>query len=199
MDSSDSDSDDGLESHIQIVTRQRQAEIMGLGYSFGAFETNMNVAADRRIITFSDLHGDLEALLVCLRDCAGVIRKKPRLDGSLLFDPSVSRDPELDTFLQLDINHNLYRRDLNYEWVMTPDVASTIVVIIGDLLDPVRPDTYINPDTGVPDFYYPQIELKLLHFINALNENSLVQHEGRADYGRIMKLCGNHEIINFIH
>ena len=169
-----------------------QAALSQAGYSFGEFQTDMTVAADRRIIAFSDVHGDIEALLICLRDCAGIIRKKRNADGTERFDPSTSRDPELSALLALDIDDPDYPRDLNYEWNMDGTNATTIVVIIGDIIDPYRPDSIT-----AGDFYYPQVELKMLHFINALNEHSLRMNQGRADFGKIIPLCGNHEIVNF--
>ena len=40
------------------------------------FKTEMIVEENRRIIALSDIHADIQALIICLRDCAKVIRKK---------------------------------------------------------------------------------------------------------------------------
>jgi len=188
---------------------------------FPPFPTILNTP--NHIVTFSDIHGDIHALIVCLRDCAGVIRRRTRLPvqeplGNIVdevivpdLDSSIERDDQLDTFLAMNINDPDYRRDLGYEWV---DGNTTIVVIIGDLIDPLRRIAH-NRNSPVNPFseqiYYPQLEMKILHFINALNENSLLHaneeflinqiidplHDEPFNYGRIYKLCGNHDLINF--
>ena len=164
-----------------------------LQYKFPSFETHLK---DKKndIITFSDIHGDIDALIVCLRDCGKVIHKPG-------FDPELERDAELEYYLKMDINDTKYNRSLGYEWV---ESNSNYVVIIGDFIDAIRERD--NP-IELPD--YPQIELKIIHFINALNESALLQYqkihpsysESQVDVpddcGRIFKLLGNHELINF--
>ncbi len=174
--------------YIHQKQMNRLYELEQQGKEFEPFQTQMDVRPDRRIITFSDLHGDIDALLICLRDCANVIVKKQGYE----FDAKKERDPELIKYLFKDCNDQDYERDLHYEW--NEEYSDTIVVIIGDLIDPMRQHTSIDPMTGLPSLYYPQVEIKLLHFINALNENALEQGYS----GRIIKLCGNHEILNFL-
>jgi hypothetical protein len=163
-------------------------------YKFPAFPTRMQ-RIPNRIVTFSDIHGDIDALIVCLRDCAGVIEKPG-------YDSKTGRDPDLDVFLSMDINEAAYRRDLGYRWVSND---STYVVIIGDLIDAIR-----NRDYPIEIPPYPQLELKIIHFINAINESALLDYQTHhpsptphvpllvpASCGRIYKLLGNHDIRNF--
>jgi hypothetical protein len=153
--------------YVHIQEMRRLYELEQDGKVFEPFQTQMDVASNRRIISLSDIHGDIDSLLICLRDCADVIVKKERYR----FDSNIERDPNLEILLVKDINDQDYVRDLNYQW--NEANSDTIVVIIGDLIDPLRSDTAIDPLTGIPSLYYSQVELKLLHFINALNENAL--------------------------
>jgi len=156
--------------------------------------------------TFSDVHGDIDTLITTLRDVLGVIRKKSGHNPG----GKKQRDPELDTFLNLDlndpINQTLYSHTLNYEWVG----GNKVVVIVGDILDATRLDRGLIPDvinlddtpykyTGTETFphYYPQIEYKILLFINGINADakSLEERTG-VTQGKIVKVSGNHEFMN---
>jgi hypothetical protein len=156
--------------------------------------------------TFSDVHGDIDTLITTLRDVLGVIRKKSGYD----FGGKKQRDPELDIFLNLDLNEPsnqiLYLRTLNYEWVG----SDKVVVIVGDILDATRLDKSLIPDVIILDdvpysytsdkifpHYYPQIEYKILLFINAINADaaSLELRTG-IKQGKIIKVAGNHEFLN---
>jgi len=157
---------------------------------------------DVPIVAFSDIHGDMDALIVCLRDCARVIRRRreypsnPPEDPGMIHIPEFDarlRDEQLEMFLQMDINDQRYRRDVGYEWVKG---NKTIVVILGDLIDPLRRKNGVMESKE--QLYYPQLELKILHFINAINEDSNLKSEDE-DYGRIFKLVGNHDVQNFIN
>lgn len=156
------------------------------------FETEMIVDMNRRIIALSDIHADIHALIICLRDCCKVIRKKDEFN----FDQS---KPDDDLILNLNKNiwDTSYMLDLNYEWCG----GDTIVVIVGDLIDGKRGGTAskeidINGnDIGDEVLYYPHVEVKILYFINYINQQSI--NTGLKDYGRIIKLFGNHEIGNF--
>jgi hypothetical protein len=170
------------------------AEAQGLlTYRFPPFRLVLQ-GITNSIATFSDIHGDIDALLVCLRDCAQVIHKPG-------YDPQTGRDPELEHYLQMDINDPTYDRSLGYEW---RSGNTSYVVIIGDLIDPIR-----NRGTIIEPIYYRQVEFKIIHFINAMNESALrkyqelypnlgVQVEVPSECGRIYKLLGNHDILNFI-
>ncbi len=164
-------------------------------YRFPPFPTIME-GVTNRIVTFSDIHGDLDALIVCLRDCANVIYKPG-------FNPSAGqRDPDLVRYFDMDINSNQYDRSLGYQWRHDD---TSFVVIIGDLIDPVRVRKNI-----IENIYHKQIELKILHFINAMNESALRRYQQRhprdgaqielPDHhcGRIYKLLGNHDLNNFL-
>ena len=169
-------------------------------------KAHWDVPESTRIITLSDIHGDLEALLICLRDCAHVIRRKERMHECI---PDCTKtscagecagpDEQVWAYLAEDCSRDpLSVPDFGYEWV---DGDETMVVIVGDLIDPVRRNlaTYAlltYSEFGPEDVYYPQVELKILWFINALNENSRTRARS-AQFGRIFKLCGNHELLNF--
>ena len=169
--------------------------------SFQPFETNMIVADDRRIIALSDIHADINALIICLRDCAMVIKKKPGFNYV-----QTEEDADLQTLLKMDIHDENYHFDLNYMWCDYNDmIANTIVVIIGDMIDGVRRHNDITltcKSSNILDaheiLYYPQVEIKILQFINALNRSSLEKCPEDQEYGRIIKLLGNHEIGNIM-
>jgi hypothetical protein len=136
-----------------------------------------------RVVTLSDIHGDIQALIIALRDCAKVIQKK----NTILFDPNVY-DQDMEAELLKDLNlPNDYIEDLNYEWIGT----NTHVVICGDFIDPVRTKN-CKKNNGDECSWYPQIELKIFMFINAINR----QINGQG--GKIIKLLGNHEFANII-
>ena len=188
----------GKVEQVALLTQQQ------LKYRFPPFPTVME-GVTNRIVTFSDIHGDLDALIVCLRDCANVIYKPG-------FNPSTGqRDPDLVRYFEMDINSDQYDRSLGYRWRHDD---TSFVVIIGDLIDAVR----VRPankndktkDKIIEKIYYKQIELKILHFINAMNESALRRYEQRHPHdgaqielpdhncGRIYKLLGNHDLFNFL-
>ena len=144
----------------------------------------------RNVYAFSDIHADINVLIILLRDLAGVIKKR----NASGFDQNVI-DPELEPMLNIDIrdDDNVYDETLGYEWI--PE-NNSYVVIIGDILDGIRPATDpdnatpLNISTNAPDHYYPQVEIKILKFINAINIQATQHH------GKIFKLFGNHEIGN---
>ena len=140
----------------------------------GIFKTVISTSSP--IITLSDIHGDIDALIICLRDCANVIRKKTGTSFS------EGRDPDLEKYLPHDLNEgDSYTDDLNYEW----SGEASIVVIVGDILDPVRRNANL-------EHVYPQVEIKILRLLNILGRAA------RKAGGNIIKLCGNHELSNFV-
>jgi len=160
------------------------------------FETVINDESIQKIVCLSDLHGDINSLIVSLRDCARVIRKKQ----GFVFDQSLL-DNDMETLLNIDIANtdNGYIEDLNYEWCAD---VKTYVVIVGDLIDGQRSGSEkwgefsYNPNPAnskprAPANYKPQVEIKILRFINALNRNAF-----ETNGSRILKLFGNHEIFN---
>jgi hypothetical protein len=166
--------------------------------------TNIYDPEIKRIIALSDIHGDIHALIIALRDCARVIKKKeksiklPETEKSLKLDLGTNEllklDDETESLLELDLNvHNdKYRDDLDYEWCG----GNTHVVICGDILDGLRPHNPQAKRNGSStsrcgneciEHEYDQIEIKIYRFINALNKKS--------GY-KIHKILGNHELMN---
>jgi hypothetical protein len=78
-----------------------------------------------KIISLSDIHGDIHSLIIALRDCANVINKKNFKNDR--------EDIELENLLEIDISEkdNGYDDTLNYIW----NGNDTHVVIVGDFLD----------------------------------------------------------------
>ena len=152
----------------------------------------------KRVIAVSDLHGDLHAFIVHLRDCAKVITKNFSLNPLLL-------DQDTETELEKDLNIHVktYKADLNYHWIG----GNAHVVICGDILDNVRrinnrQEQPMGYRTGAADsrckgqicrtLEYDQIEVKLVRFINEINQQALKVG------GRIWKILGNHELQNIV-
>ena len=174
------------------------------------YETNI-IDPSIKVFSLSDIHGDIQSFIIALRDCAKVIRKKKSpVTNDLIFDSDSdmkknfdlnnytdfnkdSYDENMESILNLDLNkdEHIYINDLNYEWCG----ENTHVVICGDIIDPFRDDKHHKnciKTGGLACSYYPQIELKILMFINAINiQASLVG-------GKIVKLLGNHEACNII-
>jgi hypothetical protein len=144
------------------------------------FCTNIENTNIKRIITFSDIHADIDSLIINLRDCGNVIKTKQEFDLNV-------RDEQLENLLNIDLNTNEsdYRVNLNYEWCG----GDTYVVIIGDILDGIRSNTPIFNNR--PINYYPQLEIKIIKFLNFLDD------EAKKTGGRVIKLIGNHELENF--
>jgi hypothetical protein len=141
---------------------------------------------DGPIFTTSDIHGDIHAFIISLRDCAKVISKdvynKDQLDLDL----------EKNLNIDISVNDNGYDESLGYNWIG----KNSYVVICGDMIDPKRSNdpTCIKMCNGkkCSCIYYPQLEIKLLRFINKMNELAKVSK------GRIIKLLGNHEASNIL-
>lgn len=135
------------------------------------------VSDDTRIISLSDIHGDIHSLIIALRDCSEVIKKNNYVNDK--------EDIELELLLNIDISEtdNGYIDSLNYNWVG----KNTHIVIIGDFLDITRKN-----NIELQNYDYPQIEIKIFRFINAINKQALLQG------GRIIKMFGNHEMNNII-
>jgi hypothetical protein len=169
-----------------------------------------------KVFSLSDIHGDIQSFVIALRDLAGevggegVIRKKKAptpinpipnfetvkaekdFNSKHYTDFSNNKyDDNMEYILNLDLNtdEDIYTADLNYEWCG----GNTHVVICGDIIDPQRKKTCLKKDKNTPCAYYPQIELKLLMFINALNDLA------RPMGGNIVKLLGNHDLAAIIY
>jgi hypothetical protein len=61
------------------------------------YSTFIRVSEETRIIALSDIHADIHSLIISLRDCAEVIRKKPGHPVNL----SENIDPELEHLLNI--------------------------------------------------------------------------------------------------
>ena len=154
------------------------------------------------VYSLSDIHGDIHSLIISLRDCAKVITK-PVFDISVL-------DPDIELNLSMDItNSDMDRYDETFGYTWCGD--NSMFVICGDIIDSCRSIDNRNIKgclrlNNNPVYYpldkfplltcnqYPQIEIKLLRFINAINRNSLEN----GFTGKIIKLLGNHDLINVI-
>jgi hypothetical protein len=138
------------------------------------------ITNETRILSFSDIHGDIHSLIIALRDCGEVIIKQS-------FNNDIE-DTDLEKLLNIDIaiEDNGYIESLNYKWIG----GNTHIVIIGDFLDINRDDSFNKNSLGQKE--YPQIEIKIFRFINSINK------QAKENGGRIIKMFGNHEINNII-
>lgn len=171
---------------------------------FKKINSRINDPNIEKIFALSDIHGDPDDLIIQLRDCAKVIRKRdPRKFNAEIYDTDLTKyfnvdldEIEVDLLYGGEIKQNStgtydYEYDWGYEWCG----GNAIVVIVGDILDLFRRSTTktipsININTQLP-FEYEQIELKIIKFLNVLDE------QARLVGGSIIKLIGNHEIMNF--
>ena len=144
-----------------------------------------------RIIALSDIHSDIHAFIICLRDCAKVIRKVQTSKSINIH----KLDSDTEDFLEMNLNNteNLYMDNLNYEWIG----GNTNIVICGDILDGARDNSTMMRKgknrcghNNCTNLEYDQVEIKLLRFINSMNQ--LAMQSG----GRIYKILGNHDFMN---
>lgn len=167
------------------------------------FITKLNVRPDTRIIALSDIHGDIDALIIALRDCAKVIKSNNNIPN-LSIPNGNYRDAQLDNLLKLDLNNNADATlfDLNHALTFSWIGGNTHVIIVGDIIDGKRANFTtktipVQKSTGTQIFrnandVYPQAEIKILCFLNKLDELASIYG------GRVIKLLGNHDCINFI-
>ena len=153
-------------------------------FNSNTWETEIISYPNQRIIALSDVHADVHSLIISLRDCSGVIE-------------TTHDNTYLEQQLNIDITQKSYIYDssLGYKWIG----GDTFVVIIGDMIDGNR-EEFLDPkfkekiieeeETTIHD--YPQIEIKLLKFINNLKD------QARINNGNIFKVLGNHEIHNIV-
>jgi hypothetical protein len=178
------------------------------------FQTKIVIPHNTPIYALSDIHADIDALIIALRDCAHVIKKKEEfyvrnknygLTPTPYFSETNIRLQAGDAFLEylllLDLNdpaneceYNKYC-DLGYEWCG----GNSHIVIIGDILDGLRPNRgFISANSPRWSHQYPQIEVKILKFLNKLDEYaSILSGPNGPNGGRVIKLLGNHECVNF--
>ena len=225
-------------------------EYFGTTINLDAENKKLNNNTKYKIFTFSDIHADIDALIINLRDCAQVISKTNvyetfnttyktygygdtyQANNNILNIRKHNNDQFLEYLLKLNLN-NTFTNDFNfmnkgkdyqncnnlfndfcnlgYEWT----AENTYVIINGDLLDGYRPANIQNFDFIFKDVngniiyknyndlnqeekqnslyihQYPQIEIKLLMFLNKLDEMAIKKNS------RVIKLIGNHELSNF--
>jgi len=169
-----------------------------------------NIDNVKKLIFLSDIHGDMMSFIINMRDCAKVIRKKKeypfnqdKIDDDLIRQMNVNLNSlfidkdnkeELkylspskhDYFYEIFDKIESYNDDMNYEWIG----EDTHVVIVGDIIDNIRKQNPKTPDKM--DGEHIHEEIKLLRFINAIDD------QAKKNGGRIIKLFGNHDMINVI-
>ena len=128
-----------------------------------------------KIFAIGDIHGDIGPLIVCLRDCCQVIKKKFNFNFK-----QDQVDADLNIEMSKEWNDTTFKDDLNYEWIG----GNSAVVFCGDLLDNVRGPIQKKPEE------YPMEEARILKFLNAINRKA------KLEGGKIFKILGNHDMYN---
>ena len=128
-----------------------------------------------KIYAIGDIHGDIIPLIICLRDCCGVIKKK----NNFIFNQN-EIDKNIDDEMNKPWDDTTFAEDLNYEWCG----GTAYVVFCGDILDNVRGPIDKKPGE------YPFEEARIFKFINAINVKAIEK------YGRLFKILGNHDMYN---
>ena len=137
----------------------------------------------KNIYVMSDIHGDLDLLIINLRDCAKVICDR---DSSNWREYANNSIPNLN--LEDIINSEIYDCLFNFEWCGN----DKWIIILGDIIDNYR-ENYTLRDINNNDKRQNEIEheeLKIILFLNKLNKKA--QQKG----GNVIKLIGNHEDMN---
>lgn len=136
------------------------------------------------IYTLSDIHGDLEYLIVLLRDCAKVIYSKT---DSWLNYANLTLPKNLNLYNIFD-NYE-YDFLFNFEWIG----KNAIIIILGDIIDNYRFNYTVSDKLNhlKRQNEIEHEELKIILFINYLNR------EAQKKGGMVIKLIGNHEDLNF--
>ena len=127
------------------------------------------------IYGIGDIHGDMMPLVMCLRDCCKVIRKKKGFNFK-----QDKIDDDLVTQMNKEWDDETFKDDLNYEWCGN----NYYVVFCGDILDNVRGPIYKKPGE------FPFEEARIFKFINSINKQAMAQN------GRLFKVLGNHDMYN---
>ena len=128
-----------------------------------------------KIFAIGDIHGDIIPLIICLRDCCKVIKKK---DGFTFKQNKI--DEDLISQMSKEWNDSTYVEDLNYEWCG----EDSFVVFCGDILDNVRGPIHKKPGE------FPFEEARIFKFINTINKQAIREN------GRLFKILGNHDMYN---
>ena len=130
-------------------------------------KTTASFPPRRRIIAFGDLHGDFDALIMCLCQLAKVVTTTP-------VTPAVTPTAQ---------NHT---RETHYHWTG----KDTCVVILGDMLDRFRPKATILDHNNMTPGEKPYDEDKIIDLLNFLNV------QAHLEGGMVLKILGNHEMMN---
>jgi hypothetical protein len=139
-----------------------------------------------RIIAISDIHSDLDALIIQLRDCAGIIALDEDLPQNFDYRTSFANvnisdgipDQVAIHLPNGEVREAPYRDSMGFRWIG----GNTCVVIVGDIIDGGR--------NGAIRLEYNNEDVKILRFLNAICENAILAG------GKIIKLLGNHEWFN---
>lgn len=133
-----------------------------------------------KIFAFSDVHGDIDALICCLRNCAGVISGPEgwRSEAIKKLDERVLNDNGT-------INYELFDC-FGFEWIG----KNSLVVITGDIIDNYRPKYTLLEEKKRKQFEIVDEELKMIIFLRAMSKKA--QEKG----GNIITILGNHEFHN---
>ena len=139
--------------------------------NYETFITNFNSI----IYGIGDIHGDIIPLIICLRDCCKVIRKKKGFNFK-----QDKKDKDLFLQMKKEWCDKTFKDDLNYEWCG----GNSYVVFCGDILDNVRGPIYEKPGE------FPFEEARIFKFINSINKQAMEEN------GRLFKVLGNHDMYN---
>lgn len=123
-----------------------------------------------RIIAIPDVHGDYDALVVCLVDLARVCRLEP---SEACEDKKCLNDR--------------FCRSCDKVWTG----GSTTVLVLGDILDRIRPSMSVVSADGRTPGEQKYDELNCIRMLNRLHEQAIKQG------GKVIKILGNHEVMNF--
>jgi len=145
-------------------------------------ETVVNPVKKKTVYSLSDIHGDIHAFIIALRDCAKII--KSTNENFQICE----KDIYMEYMLNIDLNtsFNTYDASLGYKWT----ASDTYLVICGDMLDNNRDSSKNDKENQI----YPQIEIKLIMFINELNRQTINKNKESG----IFKIIGNHEVFNIL-
>ena len=134
------------------------------------------------IYAIGDIHGDIIPLIICLRDCCNVIKKKSNIIlKKQVFNFNQNKiDDDLNYQMNKEWDDTTFVDNLNYEWCGD----NAYVVFCGDLLDNVRGEIEKKPGE------FPFEEARIFKFINAINKEAMEKN------GRIFKILGNHDMYN---
>jgi len=139
------------------------------------------------IYTFSDIHGDINNLIINLRDNAKVIKKKADCGKKPLKYNQDVYDTDLTRLMILSVDDKKYIPDLNYEWIG----ENKLVVIVGDTIDNYRIGSYMDGVTQIHGEYIHE-EYKIFLFLNEMKK------QARRNNSNIEVLYGNHELMNLL-